>query len=120
MALNRPWGKDPELMDLAPVFGNGFCCHDYMDIACNGINVSAFILVTMLGGTPAGDEQGFSGVLEGMNPLMVHSVFAEQSEMIAALLQVGLSEYIVFVFYLVIGSLTVLDMLIGVILRCSR
>ena len=50
-----------------------------------------------------------------MNILMMQGVFADQAAMIAQALSIGWTEYFLFLAYMIIGSLTMLNMLIGAI-----
>ena len=50
-----------------------------------------------------------------MNILTMQGVFADQAAMIAQSLSFGWTEYSLFLAYMIIGSLTMLNMLIGAI-----
>jgi len=79
------------------------------------IYVFAILLTQMLSETPTGIDQKFQTVPQSMNTLLLQGVFPDQGDAINALLAEDLSYYFILLAYLVIGSLTVMNMLIGVI-----
>jgi len=79
------------------------------------IYVFAILLTQMLSGSTTGQEQKFETVPQSMNTLLLQGVFPDQGDAINALLAESLSYYFILLIYLVVGSLTVMNMLIGVI-----
>lgn len=77
------------------------------------IYVFAIIFTQTLAGTGAADGC-FDTVLQSMNCLLLNGVFADQSSIVGQLLAVHWTYYVVVLVYLVIGSMTLLNMLIGV------
>merc|ERR1712046_34728 len=63
--------------------------------------------------TPS-DEDCFEEVLFAMHCLMMQGIFADQAQMIQQMLSDSLANYLVFLSYLVIGSLGTLNLFIGV------
>jgi len=57
----------------------------------------------------------FETVPQSMNTLLLQGVFPDQGASINALLAVDISYYFILILYLVVGSLTVMNMLLGVI-----
>lgn len=56
----------------------------------------------------------FSSVFSSMNCLLLQGVFADQAQIMQAMLDTGLVYYLLILTFLVIASMTVLNMLIGV------
>lgn len=78
------------------------------------VYVFAVLFTQLLKGTNVG-KGCFENVPQSMNCLLLDGVFADQADFINKLLKYGLLYYFLILVYLVLGSLTVLNMLIGVI-----
>jgi len=79
------------------------------------IYVFAILFTQLLQGTTTATDLQFDGVMQSMNTLMLQGIFADQAQMITSMLEAGWVEYFVFLVYMVVGSLTLLNMLLGVI-----
>jgi len=77
------------------------------------IYVFAIMFTEMLAGSDAA-EGCFENVPQSMNCLLLNGIFADQSPLITKLLDVHWMYYVVVLVYMVVGSLTILNMLIGV------
>mmetsp|Transcript_57371 Transcript_57371/g.167962 ORF Transcript_57371/g.167962 Transcript_57371/m.167962 type:complete len:580 (-) Transcript_57371:75-1814(-) len=77
------------------------------------IYIFAIVFTQTLSGTKAA-EGCFENVLQSMNCLLLNGIFADQADIINNLLSVHWTYYLLILVYMVIGSLTVLNMLIGV------
>jgi voltage-gated sodium channel len=80
------------------------------------IYVFAVLFTQQLADDPVASKGCFENVLQAMNCLMLHSVFSEQREWLEDLREkAGDVFYAIAVLYLLVASLTVLNMLIGVL-----
>eukprot|EP00931_Biecheleriopsis_adriatica_P016514 TRINITY_DN1213_c1_g1_i2.p1 TRINITY_DN1213_c1_g1~~TRINITY_DN1213_c1_g1_i2.p1 ORF type:complete len:546 (+),score=104.02 TRINITY_DN1213_c1_g1_i2:155-1792(+) len=78
------------------------------------IYIFAVVLTQQLSGTGAADGC-FENVPTAINCLLLNGVFTEEREFIAQMLDVHWTFYVITIFYLLLASLTVLNMLIGVL-----
>jgi len=78
------------------------------------IYVFAIMLTQQLSGTGAADGC-FENVPTAINCLLLNGVFTEEREFIEQMLDVHWTFYVITIFYLLLASLTVLNMLIGVL-----
>merc|ERR1719471_636896 len=79
----------------------------------------AILFTQLLSGTAAG-AGCFETVPQAMICLMHQGVFADQAEFISSLLDVDWSYYALMVMYLVLATLTVLNLLIGLLCEIVR
>jgi len=77
------------------------------------IYIFAIAFTQLLSGTEVGSGC-FDTVLEAMNCLLLNGVFADQANLITKMLEAHWTYYVGILIYMVIASLTVLNMLIGV------
>merc|ERR1712154_590367 len=76
------------------------------------IYIFAIIFVQLLSDTPAG-VGNFENVPQAINSLFLNSALADQAGVLTPMLDQDVIAYILALLYFVIGSLTVMNMLIG-------
>merc|ERR1719277_1565411 len=78
------------------------------------IYVFAILFTQLLSGTEAG-AGCFDNVPTSMNCLLLSGIFSDQADFVQKLLDADIMYYLLIMVYLILGSLVVMNMLIGVI-----
>merc|ERR1719424_1135108 len=78
------------------------------------IYIFAVVFAQLLGGTAVGSGK-FDSVPGAMNTLMVQVLCGFDADFMNEMLSAGIVYYILFVAYCLLGSLTIMNMLIGIL-----